>query len=119
MVFKNPELEIEDEKPQAKPRGAYPKDYELLWSEWPQNPNESKKTAFDRWNRLSQNDKADCFDGVLAQSAWLEAETAKRKGRDPPRIHLSTFISERRWETLLKTEFNKFGRNPWRTQQHH
>jgi hypothetical protein len=118
-LAEKPENKIEDEKPPAKPRSAYTKDFEFLWSEWPQNPNESKKTAFERWRRLSDNDKADCLDGAMAQCAWLQAETTKRNGRDPPRIHLATFISERRWETLLKTEFNRYGRNPWQTPQHH
>lgn len=105
------------ETPLAKPRNAYPADFELLWSEWPANPNESKKTAFERWRRLSKTEQDDAFDGALAQSEWLASETEKRKGRDPPpRIHLSTFISERRWETLLQTEFNKYGRKPWPTQ---
>ena len=120
LLAEKPEIEIEDKKPLAKPKAAYPKDFELVWSEWLQNPNESKKTAAERHSRLSAEDKADCFDGVLAYAAWYDAEAAKRKGRDPPpRIHLSTFISERRWETLLKTEFNRYGRNPWQTPQHH
>ncbi len=111
----------EPAKPEPeKPKAAYPKDFEFLWSEWPKNPNESKKTAFERWKRLSSEEKLDCLDGVFAQSLWLDAETERRKGRDPPpRIHLSTFISEKRWEALLKTEFNKYGRNPWQTQPQH
>lgn len=113
--LEDPIMEPEANKPKRAP---YPTDFELLWSEWPQNPNESKKTAFDRWKRLSADEKADCFDGAMAQAGWLAAETEKRRGKDPPpRIHLSTFISEKRWEALLQTEFNKYGRNPWQTQQ--
>jgi hypothetical protein len=90
----------------------------LVWSEWPKSPTESKKLAFDRFARLSKPDRDACFDGAMAQTMWLEAETERRKGRDPPpRLHLSTFISERRWENLLNTEFNRYGRTPWPTTQ--
>lgn len=112
----SPENYPSESQETAKPRNAYPSEFELLWHEWPANPNESKKTAFERWRKLSKTERDDCFDGAMAQGLWLEAETAKRPGRDPPRIHLSTFISERRWETLLKSEFNRYGRNAWKSQ---
>jgi hypothetical protein len=105
-----------------KPKGSYPPEFELVWSEWPKNENESKKIAFDRFRKLSVDDRQAVLDGVMAQALWLEEETANRSARNrdpPPRLHLSTFINERRWEALLQTRFNKFGRNPWQpTQQH-
>lgn len=105
-------------KPSSKEKAGYTPEFELVWSEWPKSPTESKKLAFDRFARLSKADRDACFDGAMAQTLWLEAETERRKGRDPPpRLHLSTFISERRWENLLNTEFNRYGRTPWQTTQ--
>ena len=105
-------------KASSKEKAGYTPEFELVWSEWPKSPTESKKLAFDRFARLSKSDRDACFDGAMAQALWLEAETERRKGRDPPpRLHLSTFISERRWENLLNTEFNRYGRTPWQTTQ--
>jgi hypothetical protein len=105
-------------KASSKGKAGYTPEFELVWSEWPKSPTESKKLAFDRFARLSKPDRDACFDGAMAQTMWLEAETERRKGRDPPpRLHLSTFISERRWENLLNTEFNRYGRTPWPTTQ--
>ena len=105
-------------KASLKEKAGYTPEFELVWSEWPKSPTESKKLAFDRFARLSKPDRDACFDGAMAQAIWLEAETERRKGRDPPpRLHLSTFISERRWENLLNTEFNRYGRTPWQTTQ--
>ena len=102
----------------AKPKSELATEFELVWSEWPRSPTESKKLAFERFCRLSKDDRDAVFDGAMAQAVWLEAETERRKGRDPPpRLHLSTFINERRWETLLQTEFNKYGQKPWQTTQ--
>lgn len=114
-----------DEPPPEKPKREkedYNSEFELVWSEWPRNPNESKKIAFDWFRKLSAADREAVLDGAMAQSLWLEEETRSRseKNRDPPpRIHLSTFISERRFETLLQTRFNRFGKNPWQPTQPH
>lgn len=107
------------DKPEPKPRNEYPPGFKLLWSEWSAIPTESKKIAFERWRRLSQDDRERCLDGVMAYEEWHKAESARRGNRGPPpRVHLSTFISERRWENLLATEYNKHGMDKWRMQAH-
>jgi hypothetical protein len=112
----SPDTDRAPVKASSKEKAGYTPEFELVWSEWPKSPTESKKLAFDRFARLSKPDRDACFDGAMAQTMWLEAETERRKGRDPPpRLHLSTFISERRWENLLNTEFNRYGRTPWPT----
>jgi hypothetical protein len=114
----SPDTDRAPVKASSKAKAGYTPEFELVWSEWPKSPTESKKLAFDRFARLSKPDRDACFDGAMAQTMWLEAETERRKGRDPPpRLHLSTFISERRWENLLNTEFNRYGRTPWPTTQ--
>lgn len=79
----------------------YPPDFELLWDEFPKNPNGSKKDAFKSWRRLGAEDRQACFDGAVKYRAHIDSETQARlsRNRDPPPIcHLAVFVNGRRWE---------------------
>jgi hypothetical protein len=79
----------------------YPPDFELLWEEFPKNPNGSKKDAFKSWRSLPAEDKQACFDGAVKYRAHIDSETKVRlsRNRDPPPIcHLAVFVNGRRWE---------------------
>jgi hypothetical protein len=95
-------------KPTKRVRKAYSDRFELVWESWRGNPNESKSVASERFERLSEQDRKDCLTGVLAYGDWFDEETKRRGTRGPPpMLHLSTFISQRRWENLLQSSFGR------------
>ena len=70
--------------------------FEEVWKSFPKTGNPPKHLAKQRWKRLSQKDKDECVVGARAY-ANLHAEECKT-WKDKGAIHLSTFISQRRWE---------------------
>jgi hypothetical protein len=88
-------------------KSPYTPEFEVLWRDWcsdkRRNANESKLAAFNGFRRLARADRQNLRLGLAEYRKWFDAEEARRKGRDPPiYIHLSTFISKRRWESLIE-----------------
>jgi hypothetical protein len=80
-------------------RPEYPGDYEMLWAEFPRNPNASKLEAFRSWSRLADEDRELCFEGAIAYASWLGGQQ-----RPPPPLHLATFINQRRFDGFADQE---------------
>jgi hypothetical protein len=81
---------------------VYPDEFSMLWETFPKHPNASKSEALKSWERLDDDDREKCLDGAMAYERFLSRERAKRP--DYPALHLTTFINQRRFETLLETE---------------
>jgi len=78
-------------KPGPKPKGTYTADFERWWSVWPKK-GDTKRTAFDRWERLT--DEEHC----LARDAlpkWLPYWATIENRLIPD---ASTWLNQARWE---------------------
>ena len=77
----------------------YPGDFEMLWAEFPRNPNSSKLEGFRSWSRLYGLDRDHCFEGAVAYARWLGSQQ-----RPPPPLHLATFINQRRFDGFTEQQ---------------
>lgn len=104
--LKKPEYIPEDIPPYSPPKGdnadQVEKDFQILWDSWPRKKGTSRLKALSAYRRLSKKLRDQCFEGGIAYSD----EQAARIARDPPSeqfcLHLSTFINQRRWETITE-----------------
>lgn len=72
-----------------------PGDFDLLWDAYPQRagPN-PKKTALDKFQKLSNADRLAAIEGAKAYGRWCQANN-----QEPKFIpQLVTWINQRRWE---------------------
>lgn len=84
---------------------TYPQEYDELWNEYravcdaaKAEPG-SKKNAFERWRRLSAEDRQRCFDGVMSYMLWRMDRAEKPGLFTAQPKHFERFISGRLWET--------------------
>lgn len=104
-------LSVPAEAPEADPppdadrkRNSYPDAFELLWDQFPTNPNASKKTAYEAWQKLGPPERDECLTGAGLYAIELENQRRNRPRDPPPVLHLVNFIKQRRFETLLENE---------------
>jgi hypothetical protein len=83
--------EPDAEKP-AKRRIEYPDAFEQFWTAYPTDPLMAKKTAFDRWRRLDEGDRAKALAAIPAFRAYCSAHPNYRP------VHACKFISDRRFD---------------------
>lgn len=87
----NQEEEPSCPKP-AKGRISYPADFEDLWKAYPTDALMSKKTAYERWKRLDDADRAELMASIPAFKAHCQ------KNPDYRPVHAERYISQRRFE---------------------
>lgn len=80
------------EKPSKKPRNEYPGEFDKFWEAYPTDQLMSKKTAFDRWRRLSSDDREKALASLPAFHAYCRAHPNYRP------VHACKFISDRRFD---------------------
>lgn len=92
-------------KPRKSKHGRidYPDQFEMLWDEFPKNPNGSKADAYRSWRELDADDKRDCWQGALRYRVHVDDELERfrasgGRGKPPFIVHLATFVNGRRWE---------------------
>ena len=86
--------------------GATIADFEAFWTAYPRSPNDSKKTAKQRWDTLHKAKAlpviADMLRAVQAYKDWLASEQ-KRRPKDPvPVAHASTWLNQRRFDGFIE-----------------
>lgn len=81
--------------------------FEALWSAWPKKA--SKQSALRQWRRISQSKKQEVIPHLVAHA------NAHRQYTPPQFIpHLSTILSQERWDDPLATERTGPGQKPTR-----
>lgn len=95
---------IHPEEPKPK-SFAYPQEFDDLWNQYraicevaTADPG-SKKNAFERWRKLSAEDRERCFDGVMQYLLWRDGRSEKPGLFTAQPKHFERFISGRLWET--------------------
>lgn len=96
--------DVHPEQPKAK-AFTYPQEYDDLWNQYraicdaSKAECGSKKNAFERWRKLSAEDRQRCFDGVMQYLLWRDDRSGKPGLFTAHPKHFERFISGRLWET--------------------
>lgn len=97
-------LDVHLEEPRAR-AVTYPQVFDELWNEYraicdaaTAEPG-SKKNAFEKWRKLSAEDRQRCFDGVMQYLLWRMDRAEKPGVFTAQPKHFERFISGRLWET--------------------
>lgn len=97
-------LDVHPEEPRAR-AVTYPQVFDELWNEYraicdaaTAEPG-SKKNAFEKWRKLSAEDRQRCFDGVMQYLLWRMDRVEKPGVFTAQPKHFERFISGRLWET--------------------
>lgn len=103
LPLKKPE-EISEGIPPISPKGddRLEGDFQIIWDSWPNRRNTSRKKALSAYRRLSASERDACFEGAVAFAAEQTAIIEARPEKVQFCPHLSTFINQRRWETILE-----------------
>lgn len=92
--------------PPISPKGDLPdhveNDFQIVWDSWPRRKGTSRKNALSAYRRLTKRDRDQCFDGAMAYALTQSEKIEKDRGVERFCCHLSTFINQRRWETILE-----------------
>lgn len=95
---------VQPEEPKHK-AFTYPQEFDELWNEYraicdaaTAEPG-SKKNAFEKWRKLSAEDRQRCFDGVMQYLLWRMDRSEKPGLFTAQPKHFERFISGRLWET--------------------
>lgn len=80
------------EEPKGRKRISYPSDFEDFWKLYPTDPNMSKLKAYEKWKKLSADDRKSCSAGVPGFRKYCFDNKSYRP------VHACRFISERRFE---------------------
>lgn len=80
------------EAPKAKKRTAYPADFEAAWQAYPTDPIMSKKEAFEKWKRLSPEDRDVVTRAIPKFVSYCTQNPTYRP------VHMCRFISQRRFD---------------------
>lgn len=78
--------------PPKRARISYPADFERFWSEYPTDPNMSKKEAATAWMRLPPDDRQMAIDAIPRFRSFCAKQPTYRP------VHACRFLSQRRFE---------------------
>lgn len=87
-----PSVEEGTKVPCRKRKASYPQDFEDFWRDYPTDANMSKLKAYEKWKRLSDDDKRKCAASVPGFRKYCSDNTTYRP------VHACRFISERRFD---------------------
>ena len=95
-VFENSEAKPEKPETARKERRAYSAAFEKFWSEYPTDPNMSKKQAARAWTRISEEDRSKAIAAIKHYRDWMARQSDYRT------LHAERFISQRRFDGFLE-----------------
>ena len=93
--------------PSSKPgRKAYPEEFEAFWRAYPTDALMSKLKAFEKWRRLSAEDRAAAMRAVPGFRAHCAKDSTYRP------VHAERFLSQRRFDGFNEQEVKQSGAAP-------